>query len=112
MRTKQERRYSRVAEGIYRYVSGGYHLWRKVAGVTAWHKPKSADLLAARREAREFLKTGLKIERMAAARTVKDFSREELDRYSNVAEKQLKKIEGFHAKIVILRYFQWVSMSR
>jgi len=100
MKTKQEKRYSRVAEGIYRYISGGFHLRRKVAGVTTWHKLKNTDLQAARREAREFLRTNLKIQSKAAARTVKDFSQEELARYSNAAKMTLKKIEGFHAKVV------------
>ena len=47
MRTDQEKRYSRVAEGIYRYKSGGFHLRHKVEGKTTWHKLKSVDLQAA-----------------------------------------------------------------
>jgi hypothetical protein len=41
MRTNQEKRYSRVAEGICRYKSGGFHLLHKVEGKTTSHKLKS-----------------------------------------------------------------------
>ena len=48
MRTYQEKRYSRAAEAICHYKSGGLHLLQKVVGKTAWHKLKSVELQAAR----------------------------------------------------------------
>lgn len=100
MRTKQEERYSRVAEGIYRYRSGGFHLRYKVGGKTTWHKLKSVDLQAARREARDFLQDGVKVQRKQSARTVVEFSKEEVDTYKNAAETTRKKVEGYHAKVL------------
>jgi hypothetical protein len=44
MRTNQEKRYSRVSEGIYRYKSGGFHLPHKLAGRTTSRKLKSIEL--------------------------------------------------------------------
>ena len=100
MRTNQEKRYSRVAEGIYRYKSGGFHLRHKVEGKTTWHKLKSVDLQAARREARDALKNGIQVQRKQSARTVAEFSKEELARYSNAAETTRKKVAGYHAKVL------------
>lgn len=45
----------------------------KVAGRPAWHKLKSVDLQAARREARDHLRTGNRIDKTASRRTVSDF---------------------------------------
>ena len=55
MGTNQEKRYSRVAEGIYRSKSGGFHLRHMVEGKTTSHKLKSVDLLAARMSSREVM---------------------------------------------------------
>ncbi|MCX6968822.1 MAG: hypothetical protein NTV93_01535 [Verrucomicrobia bacterium] len=100
MSEKNESRFSRVAEGICRYKSGGFYLRCRLAGKPVWHKLKNSDLQSARREARDVIRTGFKVQRKQAARTVEDFSQEELDRYSNAAEKTLKKVEGYHAKVV------------
>jgi hypothetical protein len=100
MRTNQEIRYSRVAEGIYRYKSGGFHLRQKLEGKTTWRKLKSGDLQSARREARELLNSGIQVQRRQAARSVAEFSHEELTRYSNSAETTRKKVQGYHDKIM------------
>ncbi|MEI6491993.1 MAG: site-specific integrase [Verrucomicrobiota bacterium] len=100
MSEKNESRFSRVAEGIYRYKSGGFYLRCRLAGKPVWHKLKNSNLQSARREARDIIRSGFKVQRKQAARTVGDFSQEELDRYSNAAEKTLKKVEGYHAKVV------------
>ena len=67
------KKFTRVAEGIYRYRTGGFYLRAKVAGQPVWHKLKSADLQAARREARDYLRTGNPIDKTASRRTVADF---------------------------------------
>jgi len=100
MRTNQEKRYSRVAEWIYRYNSGGFRLRHKVEGKTMWHKVKSVDLQAASREARDALKTGILVQRKQSARTVTKFSQEGLSRYNNAAETTRKKVAGYHAKVL------------
>ena len=77
-----------------------FHLWHKIAGKTTWHKLKSIELQAARCEAREVLKTGILVQRKQAARTLAEFSQEELGRYENAAEMTRKKADGFHAKVL------------
>ena len=72
----------------------------RLAGKPAWHKLKNSGLQSARRAARDILRSGLKVQRKQAARMVEDFSKEELDRCSNAAEKTRKKVEGYHAKVL------------
>ncbi len=71
--SSETKRLTRVAEGIYRYRTGGFYLRSKVSGRTTWHKLKSVDLQAARREARDHLRTGRQVDKRAARRTVADF---------------------------------------
>ena len=51
MSAEQEERFSRVAEGIHRYVSGRTHLGQRVAGKPARHKLKISDLQESKRGA-------------------------------------------------------------
>jgi integrase len=100
MRTKQEKKYSRVAEGVYRYRGGGFVLRFKMQGKTTWRKLKSADLQSARREAGDVRRGGTTIRRNQSSRTVEEFSQEELGRYQHSADTTRKKVEGYHAKVV------------
>ncbi len=100
MSKNQEKRYSRVSEGIYRYINGGFHLRYKVGGKSKWHKLKSPDLAGAKREARDVLRTGEHVNRRQSARTVAEFSQEELSSDGNAAATTLKKKKGYHAKIL------------
>ncbi len=103
MRTDQEKRYSRVAEGIYRYKSGGFHSRQKVEGKTTWRKLKSIELQGPMRQAREILKNGILIQRKQPARMLAEFSRDELARSSNAAEAAREKVGGCHAKVLARR---------
>jgi hypothetical protein len=58
--------FTRVAEGITRYRTGGFYLRAKIAGHPTWHKLKSVDLPAARREARDQLSTANRIDKTAS----------------------------------------------
>jgi len=103
MRTDQERRYSRVAEGIFRYKSGGFHFRHKVEGKTTWRKLKSNELQEPRCEEREILKNGILVQRNQPARMLAELSRDELARSSNAAEAAGEKVEGCHDKVLARR---------
>jgi hypothetical protein len=100
MSEKKESRFSRVVEGIYRYKSGGFYLRRRLAGKPVWHKLKNSDLQSARREAQDIIRTGFYVQRKQVARTLENFSQQELDRYSNAADNTRKKVEAYHEEVV------------
>lgn len=95
------KRYTRVAEGIYRYHTGGFYLRRKVEGCSTWVKLKSIDLQAARREARDIITAGGKVSRSEAKRTVREFVEAAFDRLTADVAPGTKKNREAHRKLIL-----------
>lgn len=101
MSAKQSSRFSRVAEGIYRYKTGGFYLRRKIAGKPSWVKLQSSDLQAARREARAIIAEGTSVRRSAAKRSVREFISEAFDDLTANTAEGTRKNRIAHRKLLL-----------
>ncbi len=70
----QEKRFVRVAEGIYRYKGGGFYARATVNGKASWQKLEAKDLIMARREARDTLQGLERVDRAASRLTLRYFA--------------------------------------
>jgi integrase len=95
----QEKRFVRVAEGVYRYRTGGFYARGSVNGKPTWQKLKSADLPTAKREAREVLRSLERLDRQATRKTLGSFADAILDASRGMVPRAFKNKERVVALI-------------
>jgi integrase len=101
--SSQKQRFVRVAEGVYRYRSGGFYARGSINGKPTWQKLKSGDLATAKREAPDLLRSLERLDKQASRKTLASFADAVLDASRSIVPRALKNKE----RVVALIKDQW-----
>jgi hypothetical protein len=72
--SSQEKRFVRVAEGVYRYRTGGFYARGSINGKPTWQKLKATDLKTAKREAGDTMRSLERLDKEALRKTLANFA--------------------------------------
>jgi integrase len=97
--SSQEKRFVRVAEGVYRYRTGGFYARGSINGKPTWQKLKGSDLTTAKREARDLLRSLERLDKQATRKKLSTFADAVLDASRGMAPRALKNKERVIALI-------------
>ena len=72
--SSQEKRFVRVAEGVYRYRNGGFYARGSINGKPTWQKLKATDLKTAKREAGDTMRSLERLDKEPLRKTLANFA--------------------------------------
>ena len=101
--SSQEKRFVRVAEGVYRYRTGGFYARGSIKGKPTWQKLKAADLTTAKREARDTMRSLEQLDKKARRKTLANFADTVLKASRGMTPRALKNKE----RVVALIKARW-----